>query len=107
VGLSTSLRLGRADSPYCRSGGLAQNCILFIGDAFGHQTVGQFLQAFPIQAKLIYFQTMEAMTLKYPPIEEGLVEGKTDLSQRAPYRALTRREDLLNAKPSGGTKRQH
>ena len=68
--------------------------------------MGQFLQAFPIQVNLIYFRMMEATNLKYPPIEEGLVEGKTDWSQRAPYRAMTRREALLNEQSSGGTKRE-
>ena len=60
---------------------------------------------FPTQANLIYSRTMEATNLKYPPIEEGLVEGKAERMQRAPYRAMTRQEALLNAQLSGGTKR--
>lgn len=65
-----------------------------------------FLRLFPIQASLIYSRTMEATNLKYPPIEEGLTEGTPERMRRAPYRAMTRREAMLNAKLSGGTKRE-
>ena len=47
---------------------------------------------------------METTNLKYPPIEEGLVEGRSERMQRTPYRAMTRRE--AKAVLSGGTKRE-
>lgn len=47
---------------------------------------------------------METKNLKYPPIEEGLVEGKSERMQRAPYRAMTRKE--AKALLGGGTKRE-